>query len=141
MIDLDSTFFIQLVNFVVILIALNVVLIRPIRSVLEKRREYMASQADAIQAFTDTADSKLKNYEETLATARKGATDIRNALRDEGAAVEKDIMEKAGAEVSAKLAEARSEIGAQAAKAMDDLKVKVDVMAGKAVEKVLGQAG
>ncbi len=141
MIDLDSTFFIQLVNFVVILIALNVVLIRPIRSVLEKRREYMASQAEAIEAFNGAAEGKLKNYEETLATARKSATEIREALRDEGAAVEKSILEKAGAEVSAKLVEARSEIGAQAAKAMDDLKVKVDVMAGKAVEKVLGQAG
>ena len=66
MIDLNATFFVQLVNFVLILILLNVILIGPIRKILKKRAEFVASQMEGIESFASSADAKLKDYELSL---------------------------------------------------------------------------
>ena len=76
MIDLNATFFVQFVNFVLILILLNVILIGPIRRVLKKRAEFVASQMEGIESFTSSADTKLKDYEAALDAARVGFSSV-----------------------------------------------------------------
>jgi F-type H+-transporting ATPase subunit b len=62
MIDLDITFFIQLVNFLVTLVVLNLILIRPIRDVIRRRSEAMAARIGSIEQFTRTAEGKMADY-------------------------------------------------------------------------------
>jgi len=140
MIDLNSTFFIQFVNFVLILILLNVILIGPIRRILKKRAEHMAEQMGAIEKFAADADAKMKNYESALDEARKAAVGVRMGLKDEGLAVEKDLLSSAGQAVADELKAARAEIASQAGAAKGALEKGVDALAGKAVGKILGGA-
>ena len=137
MIDLNATFFVQLVNFVLILILLNVILIGPIRKILKKRAEFVASQMEGIESFTTSADTKLKDYELALDAARAAATAGRMAMKADGQAMEKELLEAAGAEAATKLQAARAEISAQAAAAKKALEGKVSGLASKAVAKVL----
>jgi F-type H+-transporting ATPase subunit b len=137
MIDLNATFFVQLVNFVLILILLNVILIGPIRKMLKKRAEFVASQMEGIESFTTSADTKLKDYELALDAARAAATAGRMAMKAEGQAMEKELLEAAGAEAATKLQAARAEISAQSAAAKKALEGKVSGLASKAVAKVL----
>ena len=137
MIDLNATFFVQLVNFVLILILLNVILIGPIRKILKKRAEFVASQMEGIESFTTSADTKLKDYELALDAARAAATAGRMAMKAEGQAKEKELLEAAGAEAASKLQAARAEISAQSAAAQKALEGKVSGLASKAVAKVL----
>ena len=137
MIDLNATFFVQLVNFVLILILLNVILIGPIRKVLKKRAEFVASQMEGIESFTTSADAKLKDYELSLDAARAAATAGRVAMKAEGQAKEKELLEAAGAEAASKLQAARADISAQSAAAKKALEGKVSGLASKAVAKVL----
>ena len=137
MIDLNATFFVQLVNFVLILILLNVILIGPIRRVLKKRAAFIASQMEGIESFTATADGKLKGYEQALDQARQEATAGRMAMKAEGLAKEKAVLDAASAEAASKVQAARAEIAAQSEAAKKALKAQVSGLASKAVSKVL----
>ncbi len=137
MIDLNATFFVQVVNFLLILILLNVILIGPIRRMLKKRAEFMASQLEGIESFTSSADGKLKDYEAALDAARAAATAGRMAMKEEGQAKEKAILDAAAAEAASKVQAARADIAAQSDAADKALKGKVSGLASKAVAKVL----
>jgi F-type H+-transporting ATPase subunit b len=138
MIDLDATFFVQLINFIVSLIFLNVLLIKPIRGILKKRAESIASSLTETDSFTSAAESKIKNYEAALAEARKAGAQQRLTLKDEGSKEEKQLVEAAVKQAQESLTAARGEIAKQVQAAMDSLKGQADALAQKAVGKVLG---
>ncbi len=137
MIDLNATFFVQFVNFLLILILLNVILIGPIRRTLKKRAEFMASQMEGIESFAVSADAKLRDYEQSLDAARQAATAERTAMKAEGQAKEKTMLEAASAEAAGTVQAARADIAAQTAAAQKALKASVNGLASKAVAKVL----
>ncbi|MEA4855910.1 MAG: hypothetical protein AAGU21_21285 [Solidesulfovibrio sp.] len=137
MIDLNATFFVQAVNFLLILILLNVILIGPIRRMLKKRAEFIASQMEGIESFTTSADTKLKDYEAALDAARTAATAGRLSMKAEGQVKEKAILDAAGAEAAAKVQAARADIASQSEAANKALVAKVSGLASKAVAKVL----
>ena len=137
MIDLNATFFVQFVNFLLILILLNVILIGPIRRTLKKRAEFIASQMEGIESFTTSADTKLKDYEAALDAARTAATAGRLAMKAEGQGQEKAILDAAAAEAASKVQAARADIAAQTGAAEKALRGKVSGLASKAVAKVL----
>ena len=140
MIDIDNTFYIQLVNFILILLLLNAVLIGPIRKILKKRAELMAAQLGEIEKFSSSSKEKLANYEASLEMARKEAGALRNQLKDEGSTKEKQILEQAGLEVSTMLASARADISAQSNSALQSLKSGIGALAAMAAGKILGKA-
>ena len=137
MIDLDSTFFIQFVNFVFTLVVLNFLLIRPIREIIKRRNDAMSAMVDEAENFSASAEEKLKNYQKQLDAARHAGTDKRNSLKDEGTAQEKSILSAAGTEASATLKAERETVAGEVRTAMDGLKGQVDALAGKVAAKVL----
>jgi F-type H+-transporting ATPase subunit b len=140
MIDLNATFFVQLINFLLILILLNVILIGPIRRMLKKRAEFVASQMEGIESFTTNADTKLADYEKALDAARQQATAGRMEMKAEGQAKEKTVLEAAAAEAAAKVQEARAQIASQTETAKKALGAGIEGLASKAVAKVLAGA-
>ncbi len=140
MIDLDFSFFIQFVNFIITLLVLNILLFGPIRAVIKKRGELMAEKLGKVEQFTTQADGKLRDYQAALADARKAGVDIRNGLKAEGAKEEQGILSAAGQEAASTLKAARADIGAQAQSALGELKKDVEKYALKATDKILGKA-
>lgn len=138
MIDLDYSFLIQLINFVLILILFNVLLVAPIRKIMKQRADFMGSQMEGIENFAATADKKLAGYEAALDEARKVAAQDRLGLKQQGLDQEKDILARVGAEVAESLGKARTEIASQTKTAKGALEAGVDAMAKKAVGKILG---
>ncbi len=137
MIDLDITFFIQLVNFLIIWMVLNLILYRPIRGIIKKRSEYMMGQVGSIEKFNAQAVTKVKDYEAALDAARKVGLDERNRLKVEAQTRESEIVGDAGREAASKISAARAEIESQVKKAMQSLQSEVDRMAKKATDKIL----
>lgn len=140
MIDFNATFFVQFVNFLLILILLNVVLIGPIRRILKKRAEVVASRMGGIEQFVSTANSKLADYEKALDAARQQATTERVRLKSEGLDKEKTLLETATAQAGETVRVAREAIASQADQARKTLGAGVDGLATKAVTKVLAGA-
>lgn len=140
MIDLDWTFFAQLVNFLIILTVLNLILFRPIRGIIKKRAEVMSEKLGSIEAFTAQAESKLENYKASLSGARVEAQQMRVSLKAEGSEVEAAVLSKAGAEAAEKVAAARKEIDGQKQAALKALRNEVAGYAKNVAEKVLSKA-
>ncbi|MDY7000992.1 MAG: ATP synthase F0 subunit B, partial [Thermodesulfobacteriota bacterium] len=86
MIDLDVTFFYQFVNFIIILIVLNFLLVRPIRDIIKKRNDILAGYVSEAEKFTAEADEKLKNYNAALDEAKAAGVEERNQFKDQGTA-------------------------------------------------------
>jgi len=140
MIDLDYTFFVQLVNFMVILTVLNLILYRPIRGIIKKRAEVMSQKLGTIEDFAAKAEAKLESYKVALSGARVEAQQLRVTLKAEGAAVESTVLAEAGAEAAEKVAAARKEIDGQKQTALKALRGEVAAYAKNVADKVLSKA-
>ncbi|GAB1408904.1 ATP synthase F0 subunit B [Desulfovibrionales bacterium] len=140
MIDLDLTFFVQLVNFLVILSVLNLVLYRPIRGIIKKRTEIMDEKLSSINGFTADAEAKLTNYAAALSGSRVDAQAVRMALREEGQAAEASVLSSAAQEAGQKIALARQDVDAQKQSALKALRAEVSGYAKDVAQKVLSRA-
>lgn len=139
MIDLDYSFFIQLANFLVTIFVLNTFLIRPIRSQIKERADFMAGRMGEIEKFGEQAEGKLAAYEKALDEARKGAMEVRTLCKSEAGAEETKLMEAANQQAAATLKAAREAIAVQAKEAMGKLSAEVNAFAKLAATKILGQ--
>lgn len=140
MIELNVTFFIQMVNFLIILLVLNLILYRPIRGIIKKRADVMAQGLEEAEKFSADADEKISTYQEKLNQARKEANEIRMAKKEEGQSEESAMLENASSEASKIVQDAKEKITKEKESALSTLKAKVDEFAQKATDKVLGQA-
>lgn len=140
MIDLNYTFFVQLVNFLVILTVLNLILFRPIRGIIKKRAEVMSEKLSSIEDFAAKAEASLESYKAALSGARVEAQQLRMTLKAEGAAVESSVLAEAGAEAAEKVAAARKEIDGQKQAALKALRSQVSAYAKNVAGKVLVKA-
>lgn len=140
MIDFDISFVIQLINFLIVLLVLNLLLFKPIRGIIKQRAEKMGAQMTDIEDFNEKAAQKLTNYEAQLQKARVQGAGLREEYKDEGQSTERELLEKAHGEAASRLASAREEIQGQARAALGELKKEVDSYAARATDKILGQA-
>jgi len=140
MIDIDSTFFIQLINFLLTVVFLNILLIKPIRDKIKERNTLMADQLSTIETFNSNADEKLKSYNQALDAARQQGLELRKNMRAEGSGEEQQIMSAVGKEVAATMKAAQEAIAAQVTGAKNALGADVEKFALKATAKILGQA-
>ncbi|WP_462324427.1 ATP synthase F0 subunit B [Desulfoplanes sp.] len=140
MIELNVTFFIQFVNFLITLMVLNLILYRPIRGILKRRAEHLAKSLAEVEDFNAGAGEKLKSYEDGLATARSEAQAVRNSRQEEGYGEEKTIVGGASKEAASFLGSARKEIASESESALSTLKGKVDEYAKAATGKILSKA-
>jgi F-type H+-transporting ATPase subunit b len=140
MIELNVTFFIQFVNFLITLMVLNLILYRPIRGILKRRAEHLANRLAEVEDFNAQAEQKLASYEEVLATARGEAQAVRAGRQEEGYGEETTIVASASKEASSFVSAARQEIASETEAALTTLKGKVDEYAKAATGKILSKA-
>lgn len=136
-VDLDITLFIQLANFLIAMVVLNFVLIKPIRKILRERRELFGGLAKDSESFNTTAETRLKNYEEELGAAREKANAHKESIRQQGVETEQGILGAAQHEAQHFLQKSRKDIAAEAEATMLALRGQVRDMAGKAVVRIL----
>ena len=138
MIEFDVTLFIQLANFLITLVALNYLLIKPIRQQIAARNALTSSYAADIEAFTSKASEKLSGYEAALAEVRAQAGQAREAIKSQGRAREREILHAANAEAHAYLHTSRAKAVKEVQAAMKTLLSQVNDLAAKAASKILG---
>ena len=134
MLDLNITMLFQLVNFFIALYVLNILLIRPIRSILLERKAKMDDLAGEAGAFDREAAERLAAYQAELARARQDANAAREQARGAALAEQQDILAAAG---KAHLAQAQAAIRAEADAALASLRAQVKGLADKLAARVL----
>ncbi|MDE7064140.1 MAG: ATP synthase F0 subunit B [Desulfovibrionaceae bacterium] len=137
MLDLNITMLFQLVNFFIALYVLNILLIRPIRSILLERKAKMDDLAGEAGAFDREAAERLAAYQAELARARQDANAAREQARGAALAEQQDILAAAGKDAQAHLAQAQAAIRAEADAALASLRAQVKGLADKLAARVL----
>ncbi|MBU4230961.1 MAG: hypothetical protein L6277_00935 [Desulfobacterales bacterium] len=139
MIDIDWTLYAQIINFLLLVVLLNVVLFRPIRSALRDRQAKLLAQETEINVLTDKGRSLEDEIREELAAARRAGAGARETLKQEGAQAEATLLEEVKRQAELEWATVEKKIKADMAKARASLKTQTQSFAQLLATKILGR--
>ena len=140
MVNLDSTLFIQIINFLILIWALNTVLYKPIRRILSQRNEKITGLENGIDQSEQNATEKDLALKAGIKQARENGLMEKDALENEARAEEMKIIEKINEKARADLAEIREKIAQEAEEARQALLKEVDGFAEDISRRILGRA-
>ena len=135
MLDLNITLLFQLVNFLITIVVLNYLLIKPIRKIISERKAMMANLNSDADGF---AQSSLDEYEAQLVKARQDAAANREDGRNAGLKEQQAVLDEAQKEAQGILGEARARLNAEAEESLKELRAKVDSFSQQLATRVLG---
>lgn len=136
----DVSVFIQIANFVVLVVALNYLLYKPIRGIIAKRAEKMATLNSEIAADSDGAKAKTEEMNAKLAQARRQGLEAKEQLKAEAHAQERDVVEAATHEMEQAVAKVRAQIADEVGKARQELKAQINDFGQDFAQKILGRS-
>lgn len=140
MIELNLAFFVQLINFGILVLVLNIFLYKPIRKVLADRRQVVDGAREKAAAVDLEVQEKMALYEVRLRDAKSVATGRRTESLKQAQAEETSVLEKARAEAAATLATIRDRVAKESADARVLLKQQAELLSGDICEKILGRS-
>lgn len=140
MIDLDLSFVFQLVNFLLIMLLLNIFLFKPIRKVLSDRDAEINGAKEKSAVVDKEVQEKMALYETRMREIKARATDERSVLKKEAHAEESAILEKARKEAAAALGTIKEKVASEATEARKLLREQAVSLSSEICEKVLGRS-
>ena len=139
MVSLDSTVFIQIINFLFLIWALNTVLYKPIRNILSQRKEKIAGLEEGIDQFSQGAVQKDQALKSGIKEAREKGNREKEALENEARQEEIKLIEKINEKARGDLAEIRERIVRETEQARKTLLKEVDGFAAEISRRILGR--
>lgn len=139
MIDIDWTLYAQLINFLLLVFLLNVVLFRPIRSIIRDRQAKILGQEAEINLLSDQGRSLEDEIKEKLVEARRAGAGARENLKQEGAQAEATLLEEVKRQAEVEWATVEKKIKADMAKARASLQTQAQSFAQLLATKILGR--
>ncbi len=140
MITLDLAFIIQIINFGILVLVLNLALYKPVRAMLAHRRLEVESARERKLAVDKQVDDKILEYEKRLQDARTEAGTRRAELVKSAQAEEAGLLEKARSEAAASIAALRKQLAIESAEARGMLQKQAESLSGDICEKILGRS-
>jgi len=140
MITIDITVVIQIINILILIVVMNAVLYKPVRTVLAKRKEKLTELANSIETFRKNAELRKDEINRKLNDARvKAKEEIEKAKGAAQASTAESlatIRQDAMANKTAQL----SEIKKQFTDAQQQLSGQIDGFASEMAAKILGRS-
>ncbi|MFN2367085.1 MAG: ATP synthase F0 subunit B [Desulfurivibrionaceae bacterium] len=140
MITIDLTMPIQIVNILILIVIMNIVLYRPIRTILAEREKRVSGLEKDVEEFNKNARMRLEEFDAKLNGARSRAKAELDQARGEAQAAGAEKVAGIRKEVDNRKAESLAQIQEQITKAGEELKGQVDGFASEMAAKVLGRA-
>jgi F-type H+-transporting ATPase subunit b len=140
MIKVDGSLFIQMVNFLFLIWIMNVILYKPIRNVLVRRKEKMGGLEKNIAGAVDAVKEKEESFINGIKEARSRGMKKKEALIQEATQEEKRIVEEINKKAQENMMEIREKISKEAEGVQSSLQKEIDSFARAIGEKILGRA-
>ena len=140
MLEINVSVLIQIANFLLLLLLLNIFLYRPIRKILTQRKEEMRSLENRIDGYQNRSEQHEQHIEEGSIRARKEGYLARETLKGEGLEEEKGIVGEAAAQAEETIGAARIEVEAKIAEVRKALDDQIARLSGELAEKILGRS-
>ncbi len=89
----DYTLFVQMVIFLSLVFLLNVLLYKPILSIIDRRKKQLEESENEIKLFNESVEKRVAEYEEKLKQAKLKASELKKEIIQEGANQAKNIID------------------------------------------------
>lgn len=139
MLKIDYSLFIQIFNFLLLILLLNIIVFRPIRNILNKRNEGMSSDEELARAWGQKREEYSAELETNISDTRIIGIKEKETLKSDGIEEEQRILKEAYSMVEDKISKARAEIEKKRQKAGDSLNKEIKSFSTDLVEKLLGR--
>jgi F-type H+-transporting ATPase subunit b len=139
-IELNLSFVFQVINFLLLLLILNIFLFKPIRKVLADRESELTGAREKAAAVDRDVAEKMASYESRLKEIKGKGFEEREALKKEAVAEEAKLLDAARAEAGTTLATIKQKVAKEAADARVALQEQAKVLSLEICEKVLGRS-
>ncbi|MTI93985.1 MAG: F0F1 ATP synthase subunit B [Firmicutes bacterium] len=128
-----------MVNFLVLVVILRALLMKPVSEFMEKRRQAIADDIDTARANKEKSEALLAEHQAMLDKGREEARTIIEDAERRGEARRQEIIEAANKEAEAMLARANTEIERSRDKAVEQLRQEVVTLSVLMAQKILGR--
>ena len=140
MITIDITVIIQIINILILIVVMNTVLYKPVRTALSKRKEKVAELADSIETFQKNAKLRKEEINRKLNDARSKAKEEIDKAKGAAQASTAESLAQVRQEATASKTSQLDEIQKQFADAQQQLSGQIDNFASEMAAKILGRS-
>ena len=140
MVDINLTLFVQMANFLVLIVILNYLLYKPILALLDRRKMRLDESEGEIKRLNETVEKKAAEYEEKLRLAKQDALEKKSEILKEAADSAKAIIDERRGKIPAMLAEFQEKVGQEVGAARRILTDQSQKISAEIAEKVLGRS-
>ena len=137
LISINGTLFFQLISFLVFLLLINRIMIRPLRNQSGERKTHLASitrDITAAQTACEALNRQMKNQEDEV---RQTALDIRNELEASGKKAAEDLIAKTREEINEMKNRAQKENKDEIAAVRKQLSIEAETIAQQMMDSLL----
>ncbi|MDY0131364.1 MAG: ATP synthase F0 subunit B [Desulforegulaceae bacterium] len=138
-ISLNSSVIIQIVNFVVLIIVLNIVLYKPVRGILAKRKKVVDSLSDDAEKAVFNAKQGEIEFRENIKSARIEGARKKNEIIEKASEDESKVLSQLQKDSMAKFNEVKVKISNETEAARASLEKDIGEFASQIAKKVLGR--
>ncbi len=131
---------IQIVNFLFLIFALNMVLYKPIRNVLRQRKGKIEGLAEGVDSTKQQAEDKNQAFLDGIKSARSQGQQKKEVFLQAAAEEEQTIIGKINAKAKEDLAAVKAKIAQDTDAVRSSLEKEVDAFADAIAQKILGRA-
>ncbi len=140
MVDLNVSLLIQLLNFVFLIWAMNMIVYKPIRNILSQRKNKILSLEESIDASKNDVIEKDEAFSKAIKDARGEGLKQKGEILEIAANEEKKIISAINDKAQANLASIKKKIAEDAEIVKASLQKEVDSFADGICQKILGRA-
>jgi F-type H+-transporting ATPase subunit b len=137
MLDFSVTFFITIVNIIILFVVLRAVLFKPVSKFMNERTAKIRDDIEKAEKDKRDAKQTLENYEKRLAAAETEAEAIIRSAREHGEAEAARIIAAARADADRMAAGTRSRLEAERLAAMTVFKAEAAALVVSAAGRLL----
>ena len=139
MISIDFTFFIVILNFILLLIILKKLLYKPLINFLNKRQKQIKDDIENAQKSRDESTKILESQKKMLQEARKETRELRNEAIINAKIAGEQIINKAHTQKESIIGEAQKIVNAEVQKAKRSIENEIGQFVISLTGKIIGK--
>ncbi|MFZ2397257.1 MAG: ATP synthase F0 subunit B [Smithella sp.] len=136
----DYTMLIQMLIFLALVFVLNILLYKPILSIIDRRKKQLEESENEIRLFNESVEKRVAEYEEKLKQAKVKATEAKKEIIQEGANQAKNIVDVVRNEIPVMAREFQQKMDKEVEKAKLILDSHSQELSVQIAQKVLGRS-
>ena len=140
MIKIDYTMLIQMVNFLLLIVILNLLLYKPILGIIDRRKKQVQDTEEEIKRLNQSVEERMAAYEEKLRQAKMDALVKKTEIIKEGAEEGKGLIEAAKSQIPGMMEQFHGEMNKEVSEARGVLTGQSRNISLEIAEKLLGRS-